>query len=227
MKRLEYQCRHVRIGENKLNNKKETHQQWSRWAAKQTHQGRGSTGRKIIHTWKPVKTGTSLQQTTLDPQGQTVKRPQKTATSLNPSDGVFMLTHVSATGKKNGFIKFYLNKPTTPGIIMSWTLENTFVICMKKSKQAAILYWECTHLLKPSGLRWRQSKCRIKNHLLHLMGVVCLPLPSPSNMPVFMSDSCLHLRHKLCLKAINFVQASINILLNGSGDIHQDFTWEN
>lgn len=70
-------------------------------------------------------------------------------------------------------------------------------------------------------------ECQIKNHLLHLMGVLCLPLPSPSNVWVFMSDSCLYRTHKSCLKAINFVQASINILLNGSIDIHQHFRGEN
>lgn len=76
-----------------------------------------------------------------------------------------------------------------------------------------------------SGLGYR-VECQIKNHLLHLMGVLCLPLPSPSNVSVFMSDSCLHRRNKSCLKAINCVQASINILLNGSNDIHQHFTEE-
>lgn len=76
------------------------------------------------------------------------------------------------------------------------------------------------------GLRYR-VECQIKNNLLHLMGVLCLPLPSPSNVSVFMSDSCLHRRHKSRLKAINCVQASINIPLKGSDDIHQHFTGEN
>lgn len=72
----------------------------------------------------------------------------------------------------------------------------------------------------PSALRYR-VECHIKNHLLHLMDVLSLPLPSPSNVSVFMSDSCLRCRHKSCLKAINCAQAPINILLNGSNDIHQ------
>lgn len=55
------------------------------------HQARRSSERKIICTWKTLKTGADLQQPTTEPHGQIVKSSQKASRSLNPSAGMFTL----------------------------------------------------------------------------------------------------------------------------------------
>lgn len=82
-----------------------------------------------------------------------------------------------------------LNK-TTSGRIKCWNLENVNYFHLKKASGYFILVMH-TFLEEASGPKYH-FECQIKNHLLHLMGVLRLPLPSPSNFLVFMSDSCLH-----------------------------------